>query len=288
MLRTCGASRFGASGRRIPHPAPLVHITSAPRPLSSPPAAAPRFRPGPRARRTPSSPGRQARPTPSSRAAPCRGHCAPSGRRAPSLRHPVASTPLHHVHRTPGFHPDPPAPVPVARASDALHRRSTRASTLLLVRPFVLPLLRPLLTSRSVSPRRPFSHEARSPQVRTRSFTAQPPDLRHLALTTRASQNVACSPCSASPHIQFLSIGSRLRSTLPPHTQSPSCSCASLRLLWPTYGRTSTSKIAPMLGAHNRLLSYARPAAGLAPESRNVSRRRTLCTSTLNHIISLP
>ncbi len=106
---------------------------------------------------------------------------APSGRLAPSLRHPVASTPLHHVHRTPGFHPDPPAPVPVARAR-CLHRRSTRASTLLLVRPFVLPLLRPLLTSRSVSPRRPFSHEARSPRVRTHSVPAQPPDLRRLSL----------------------------------------------------------------------------------------------------------
>ena len=45
-----------------------------------------------------------------------------------------------------------------------------------------LRLLRPLLTSRSASPRRPFSHEARSPQVRTRSFPAQPPDLRRLIL----------------------------------------------------------------------------------------------------------
>ena len=30
--------------------------------------------------------------------------------------------------------------------------------------------------------RRPFRHKARSPQVRTRSFTAQPPDLRRLSL----------------------------------------------------------------------------------------------------------
>ena len=30
--------------------------------------------------------------------------------------------------------------------------------------------------------RRPFRHEARSPQVRTHSFTAQPPDLRRLTL----------------------------------------------------------------------------------------------------------
>ena len=43
-------------------------------------------------------------------------------------------------------------------------------------------LLWPLLTSRSVFPRRPFSREAGSPQVRTRSFPAQPPDLRRLGL----------------------------------------------------------------------------------------------------------
>ena len=41
-------------------------------------------------------------------------------------------------------------------------------------------LLWPLLTSRSVPPRRPFSHKARSPRVRTHSFTARPPDLRRL------------------------------------------------------------------------------------------------------------
>src|SRR5712691_5845510 len=44
----------------------------------------------------------------------------------------------------------------------------------------MLRLLRPLLTSRPVSPRRPFSRKARSPQVRTRSFPARPPDLRRL------------------------------------------------------------------------------------------------------------
>ena len=78
-------------------------------------------------------------------------------------------------------------------------------------------LLRPLLTSRSVSLRRPFRHEARSPQVRTHSFSAQPPDLRHKALATRASQFCACSPCSVTPHIRFLFIGSRF--TL--HASSP-------------------------------------------------------------------
>ena len=43
-------------------------------------------------------------------------------------------------------------------------------------------LLRPLLTSRSVLERRPFRHKARSPQVRTHSFAAPPPDLRRLSL----------------------------------------------------------------------------------------------------------
>src|SRR5471030_3179371 len=45
-----------------------------------------------------------------------------------------------------------------------------------------LRLLRPLLTSRSGLRRRPFRREARSPQVRTHSFPAQPPDLRRLIL----------------------------------------------------------------------------------------------------------
>ncbi len=68
------------------------------------------------------------------------------------------------------------------RASDALRCQGARRSTLLLVWPFVPDqrLLRPLLTSRSAFQRRPFRHEARSPRVRTHSFTARPPDLRRL------------------------------------------------------------------------------------------------------------
>ena len=110
-------------------------------------------------------------------------------------------------------------------------------------------LLWPLLTSRSGLHRRPFGHRARSPQVRTHSFTAQPPDLRRFALTTRASRFHARSPCSAAPSIRFLYIGSQLRFTLPSHTRSPSCSCASLRSLWSARGGTFTHKSAPMLGA---------------------------------------
>jgi hypothetical protein len=44
-----------------------------------------------------------------------------------------------------------------------------------------LELLRPLLTSRSSVRCRPFRRKARSPQVRTHSFIAQPPDLRRLS-----------------------------------------------------------------------------------------------------------
>ena len=44
-----------------------------------------------------------------------------------------------------------------------------------------LELLRPLLTSRSSLRCRPFRHKARSPQVSTHSFIAQPPDLRRLS-----------------------------------------------------------------------------------------------------------
>ena len=65
--------------------------------------------------------------------------------------------------------------------------------------------------------RRPSRHEAGSPWVRTPSFTARPPDLRRLALVTRASRFHARSPCSAAPSIRFLCIGPRF--TL--HASSP-------------------------------------------------------------------
>ena len=129
-------------------------------------------------------------------------------------------------------------PAPLARASDAVQNSSTRRLTLLLVRPFALcwRLLWPLLTSRSALPRRPFRHKARSPRVRTHSFTAQPPDLHHLALATRASRLLARSPCSAVPHIRFLFIGSRFtlhasspRSVALPQLRFTSFAVASLR-----------------------------------------------------------
>ena len=132
---------------------------------------------------------------------------------APSLRFPVAPAVLHRVPPPEGLHPTFHRLAPVARASDAVHFQATWSSTFLLVRSFACGfrprrpgprLLRPLLTSRSRLPRRPFRHKTRSPQVRTRSFPARPPDLRHLALTTRASRSIARSPCSAPPCYPFL------------------------------------------------------------------------------------
>src|ERR1017187_4779658 len=113
-------------------------------------------------------------------------------------------------------------------------------------------LLRPRLTSRSDLHRCPFKHEARSPQERTHSFTARPPDLRHRNLVTRASRFIARSPCLAPPSIRFLFIGPQFRSTLPPHNRSPSCSCASLHSLRPACDGTCTRKSAPMLGAQQK------------------------------------
>ncbi|SDJ43645.1 hypothetical protein SAMN04487867_1451, partial [Vreelandella titanicae] len=97
-------------------------------------------------------------------------------------------------------------------------------------------LLRPLLTSRSVGSRCPFRHKARSPRVRTHSFTAQPPDIRYVALATRASRLLARSPCLAAPPIRFLFIGSRftLHASFPrlvtlPQLRFASFAVASLR-----------------------------------------------------------
>jgi len=74
---------------------------------------------------------------------------------------------------------------------------------------FRLGLLRPLLTSRSSFRCRPFRHRARSPQVRTHTFIAQPPHLRRFALVTRALRFLARSPCLAAPSMRFLFIGSQ-------------------------------------------------------------------------------
>src|SRR5439155_3875818 len=155
-------------------------------------------------------------------------------------------SPIHaagdELHRCPShtrLHRVLPRTAPLAQASDAMLATSAWRQTLPLVRSFACGsalqpshrLLRPLLTSRSGSTPLPFRHKARSPQVRTHSFTARPPNLRRFPLITTASRFLARSPWSAPPSIRFLFIGPQLRSALPPHTRSPSCSCASLRSL---------------------------------------------------------
>jgi hypothetical protein len=69
--------------------------------------------------------------------------------------------------------------------------------------------LRPLTAPGNAQSWRFVSLWGRSPQVRTHSFTAPPPNLRRLALITRGSWCLARSPCSATPSIRFLFIGSR-------------------------------------------------------------------------------
>jgi len=64
----------------------------------------------------------------------------------------------------------------------------------------------------------------------------------------------------APPSIRFLFIGTQFRSTLPPHIQSPSCSCASLHSPWPARDGTCTRESAPCW-AHQDTRSgiYPRP-----------------------------
>ncbi len=128
-------------------------------------------------------------------------------------------SPPESVHRSAvparGFTPTSRAGAPVARTSDALRLRDSRVVS--LSSPFgpsrrmKLPrfgsgparllrsLLRPRLTSRSALtlafPRRPFRREARSPQVRTLSFTARSPGLRRLSLGHRSFAD----PCPLAP-----------------------------------------------------------------------------------------
>ena len=112
---------------------------------------------------------------------------------------------------------------------------------------FGLALLRPLLSSRSGTTRRPFRHKARSPQVRTHTFIAQPPHLRHLALVTRASWSLAHSPYLAAPSMRFLFIGSRF--TL--HASSPrSVALTQLRFTLLTVTSSQRRDLHPQVCAH--------------------------------------
>ena len=131
---------------------------------------------------------------------------------ASPLRFPLGASPL------------PPAGVPrgpwTSGAWPARDARSSRSPLRLALREWsglseVPSLLWPLLTSRTAVyaslRRRPFRREARSPRIRTVAFVAQPPDLRSFPLVAGALRFDARSPRSATPHIRFLFVGSRLR-----------------------------------------------------------------------------
>jgi hypothetical protein len=68
----------------------------------------------------------------------------------------AASAALHLVRFRPKLHLGLPPHSPPCRASDAVRCQATRLVAVLLVRPFALRLLRPLLTSRSGSSPSPF------------------------------------------------------------------------------------------------------------------------------------
>lgn len=159
------------------------------------------------------------------------------------------------------------------------------------VRPFAprcdAVLLRPRLTSRSASRRRPFRREARPPQVRAPAFPAQPPDLRRPPLVARASRLLARSPWEASPRIRFLFVGWRLRSPLP---SAPASRQRALRFARGPCDqvprRTCTSWSVPMLGAPKKsgargprlrdgaFYNAATGRSVRAPGRRNRPRRR--------------
>ena len=78
------------------------------------------------------------------------------------------------------------------------------------------------------------------------------------------------------PHIRFLSIGSRLCSTLPPDPASQRCPCASLALQHhPSGQRTLTSKLSNMLGT--QLMGTSRCEVPRSRAFRPASVRTEVC-----------
>ena len=98
-----------------------------------------------------------------------------------------------------------------------------------------------------------FSHDSethgRSPAIRLTAFNAQPPDLQPAPLTDVDFAVNGQLVRHRMPHIRFLSIGSRLCSTLPSDAASRRRPCASLSLLLhQDVKRTCTSKLSIMRG----------------------------------------
>ena len=90
---------------------------------------------------------------------------------------------------------------------------------------------------------------SRSPAIRLTAFNAQPPNLppAPLMVVDFAAMSQLVRRCR--PHIRFLSLGSRLCSTLPSDPASRRRPCASLSLLLhQDVKRTCTSKLSIMHG----------------------------------------
>jgi hypothetical protein len=115
----------------------------------------------------------------------------------------------------------------------------------------------------------------RPPEVSSTAFNAQPPNLQPAPLMDMDFAVIGQLVRRRMPHIRFLSIGSRLCSTLLSDPASRRRPCASLSLLLhQDVKRTYTSKLLNMLGTpterprHRRglfysLLSPGSPASGL-------------------------
>src|ERR1700756_2559310 len=91
----------------------------------------------------------------------------------------------------------------------------------------------------------------RPPEVSSTAFNAQPPNLQPAPLMDMDFAVLCPLVRRRMPHIRFLSIGSRLCSTLLSDPASRRRPCASLSLhLHQAVKRTFTSKLSNMLGTH--------------------------------------
>jgi len=94
---------------------------------------------------------------------------------------------------------------------------------------------------------------SRSPEVSSIAFHAQPPDLPPVPLMDVGFAIICSLARHRRPQIQFLSIGSRVCSTLLSDLTSRFGPCASLSLhLHQAVKRTFTSKLSNMLGTHKK------------------------------------
>ena len=127
------------------------------------------------------------------------------------------------------------------------------------VRPFPRPVLWPLLTSRSASPRRPFSRKARPPQVRPQSLPRTTAGSTPSPLTAGASRSFARSPAVGASY----PVPVRRPAPLAPRFLQTPVARMPLRFAHvggsPPSG-TPTRNDAPMLGAQTiKAVLFARP-----------------------------